>query len=466
MRSTSVAALLGAFLLAACSQIPDGAVPDAEAPDAWMEAQAARAATTWPSPDWWRNFGSAELDRLIVAAQAGNTDIAQAMARIVQADAAARAAGASLLPSVDADGGASRQWQDGGSGTQGGNNFDVGLTARYEIDVFGGNRASALAAQADAQASRYARDVIALAVTTDVATVYFQLLEARARLNVANDNVAIAQDVLDIIESKQRAGAVSQLDVAQQATELANQKAAIPDLVVAVSQSEHALALLLGILPEQLGTVEGDLMAMSPPAVGLGIPSELLRRRPDIAQAESELIAANADIGVARAALYPSIDLAVGYGYGSQVLSALFDPVNATSSIALSLAQTIFDGGALEANVEQAEARHTELVAAYRQTVIGAFGDVEDALVARYQADIREELLGQALEQARLAYRLADSRYRAGATDLESLLDAQRSLFSAEDDVTQARASRLSASVDLYSALGGGWTSPPDSSAD
>lgn len=459
MRRASLVVLLSAVLLAACSQIPSDAVPEAATPDTWMEAQS--GATTWPSPDWWRNFGSAQLDRLIAAAQAGNTDIAQAMARIIQADAAARAAGAALLLTVGADAAVARQWQDGGSGTQGDNNFDVGLSARYEIDVFGGNRASALAAQADAQASRYARDVTALAVTTDVATVYFQLLEARARLEVANENVAIAEDVLEIIESKQRAGAVSPLDVAQQATEVANQKATIPDLVVSVSQNEHALALLLGVLPESLGAVEGDLMAMTPPAVTLGMPSELLRRRPDIAQAEAQLIAANADIGVARAAFYPSIDLAVGYGYGSQVLSALFDPVEATSSIALGLAQTIFDGGALEAGVEQAEGRKAELVAAYRQTVIGAFGDVEDALVARYQADIREQLLEQALEQARLAYAMADSRYRAGATDLETLLDAQRSLFNAQDDVTRARASRLGASVDLYSALGGGWTTPP-----
>jgi len=453
---------LGAvLLLGACSQIPDGAVPPAEVPSAWQEAVEGDADTTWPAPDWWRAFGSSELDRLIVSAQANNTDIAQAMARIVQADAQARAAGAGLLPSVDADGGAARQWQDSGSGTQGGNNFNAGLTARYELDLFGGNRASALAAQANAEASRYSRDVTALAVTSDVATVYFQILEARERLEVARENVAIAEDILRIVEAKERAGAVSPLDLAQQRTEVANQQATIPDLVVAVRQNEHALALLLGVLPESLGRVPGDLMALLPPAIGVGMPSQLLQRRPDVRQAETNLVAANADIGVARAALYPSVDLSASYGYGSQVLGGLFDPVNATSNLVLSLAQTIFDGGALEAGVDQAEGRKTELVEAYRATVIGAFGDVEDAMVARYQADIREALLLQALEQAQLAYRLAESRYRAGAIDLQTLLDAQRSLFSADDDATQARAARLRASVDLYNALGGGWNSTP-----
>lgn len=461
MRRELACCLSALLLLGACSQIPQDAVPPAETPAAWQEAAPGAADTSWPAADWWGAFGSDELDRLIAAAQTGNTDIAQAMARILQADAQARAAGAGLLPSVDADGGAARQWQDNGGGTQGGNSFNAGLSARYEIDLFGGNRASALAAQASAEASRFARDATALAVTADVATVYFQILEARERLAVARKNVAIAEEVLRIVEAKERAGAVSALDLAQQRTEVANQQAAIPDLVVAVRQNEHALALLLGVLPEALGAVEGDLTALTPPAIGIGMPSDLLRRRPDVHQAEAELIAANADIGVARAALYPSIDLSAAYGLGADTLAGLFDPVNATSSLVASLAQTIFDGGALEAGVELAEARKTELVAAYRATVIGAFADVEDALAARYQADERERLLQQALEQAQLAYRLAESRYRAGAIDLQTLLDAQRSLFGADDDATQARAARLLASVDLYNALGGGWSAEP-----
>jgi NodT family efflux transporter outer membrane factor (OMF) lipoprotein len=301
-----------------------------------------------------------------------------------------------------------------------------------------------------------------LTVLSGVASTYFQTVQLRERLAVARRNLANAEEVLRVVRARVENGAASPLDLAQQRTVVAGQRASIPPLQAQAQQAEHALAILLGSVPAVTDIAGASVMALSPPAVTPGLPSELLIRRPDIQTAEAQLLAANAQIGVARAAFFPSIALTADGGYASATLGNLFQPSSLFAAVAASVVQPIFSGGRLEGGLDLAKARHQELIANYRKAVISAFADVEDALVAIRRTAEQEELQADALEQARLAYTLAETRYRAGAVDLLAVLDAQRTLFQAEDQLVQIRSARLQAAVDMFTALGGGWQRPPD----
>lgn len=446
------------LVLAGCSLVPDYERPEVMAPADWKTELATMTPVAWPSLDWWRGYGSPSLERLIETAQSNNTDIAAAAARVLQAEAQAQIAGAPLLPGVELAAGADRQWYWSSSlSSSKASDFDSTLATSYELDLFGRNRAALLAAEVSALRSRFDRDTVAIAVTADVATSYFQLLQLRDRLTVARRNLGIAQDILRIVEARVNAGAASPLELAQQRTAVANQRAAIPPLETQLRQAETALSILLGETPGSLQGVGGVLTAIDPPPIDPGLPSGLLMRRPDVQAAEAALVAANADIGAARAAFFPSLDLSLRGSVGGPLVGGAFDPVGSSIKVAGALVQTIFDGGRITGQVELAKGRKLELIEGYRQAAISAFGDVENALIALDRAGTEEALRVQALEQARLAYQLADTRYRAGAEDLLTVLDAQRSLYQAEDAVVQIRAARLQASVALYRALGGGW---------
>ena len=472
-RRLGAAALL--FALAGCSLVPDYARPPVPLPSAWKEADGEGGATAWPAAGWWRGFGAPVLNDLIETARRNNADIGAAAARVLQADAQARIAGAPLLPSVEASSGVSRRWNgsasrsaiDGGIDDTGiggrtigrgtSTRYSAALSASYELDFFGANRAALAAAEASTLFSRYDMETVTLSTVAGVATTYFQALHFRDRLSVARRNLANAERVLAVVEARVRNGAGSALDLAQQRTAVAVQRAAIPPLKTRARQSEHALAILLGVPPEDLRVAGGSLMAIVPPAVAPGLPSGLLARRPDIQAAEARLVAANAEIGVARAAFFPSMDLTGSYGYGSVVLSSMFDPVSSAKSLAASLVQPIFQGGRLTGQLDLAKARHKELIENYRKAVISAFADVEDALVATHRTAEQENLQMDVAELAAVSYRLAQTRYREGLIDLLTLLDAQRSLYQAEDQLVQVRLARLEAAVSLFRALGGGW---------
>ena len=265
-----------------------------------------------------------------------------------------------------------------------------------------------------------------------------------------------------MVEARVLGGAASSLDLAQQRGVVATQRAGIPALETQARQAENALAILLGNAPAGATAVTGELMRVEPPMPAPGLPSGLLARRPDIQAAEAQLVAANAEIGAARAAFFPSVDLTGRNGYASSVLSSLFDPAGRTYSLAAGLTQSIFDGGNRSGQVDLAKARYAELIQTYRQAVISAFGDVENALVAARRTEEQEVVQSDAVEQARLAYQLADARYRAGAVDLLTVLDAQRTLYQAEDQAVQIRLARLQAAVALFKALGGGWELPTE----
>jgi multidrug efflux system outer membrane protein len=263
----------------------------------------------WPDRQWWHGFGSSELDELIAEAERSNDDLAGAMARVQEADAQARIAGAPLLPSVDfgADGTRERAQVTGG-GPRVYNIFNPQITASYELDFWGKNRALRAAARAAAVASRYDQQTVALTVVSSVAQTYFQVLEFRDRLEVARQNLDNGRKILHGLNVEQSVGTATGLDVAQQETTVALLDAAIPPLLQQYRQSIYALAVLVGRTPESLDIGDGSLTTLSQPTIVSGLPSQLLARRPDVAEAEQQLIAANADITVARAALFPTLN--------------------------------------------------------------------------------------------------------------------------------------------------------------
>lgn len=453
--------LLSGTILSGCAQGDYGSATSPVAPPAaWQQADKASSASPWPAADWWGGFGSAELVSLLADARTANPDLAAAAARLLQANARARAAGADLLPSVGASAGISRQETDasGAGGRSGRTSASVGLSASYELDFWGANRAAADSAAISAAISRLDQETVALTVTSTVANTYFQVLSLRDRIRSAEENLVLAERVMAVVDARYRNGAATALEVAQQRTALTSQQAALPALRQQELAAANALAVLLGRTTGDLSVGATGLGGLGLPATGVGVPADLLERRPDLKSAARQLEAAGADIVAARAALYPAATLNLSGNLTGGGLSSLVNAPTAVANAGLSLAQSLFDGGRRSAQVDIAQARRVELVETYRKAILTGFSDVETALAAARNAERQRVLQEEAVRLAGELFRLAETRYREGATDLLTLLDAQRSLLSAQDQLTQVRLSELQAAVSLYRALGGGWS--------
>jgi outer membrane protein, multidrug efflux system len=456
--SARVVCACALLALAACSVGPAYKRPDIPPPAEWREAPPNDHEGIWPSADWWHGFGSQTLDDLIAEAQRSNDDLAAAIARVEEADAQARIAGAALLPSVDLGADASRQHaQVTGVGPETYNSFSPVLSASYELDFWGKNRALRAAARATALASHYDKETVALTVVSSVASTYFQALEFRDRLQVARDNLANGEKILHGLQLEQTAGIATGLDVAQQETAVALLYAAIPPLKQQFRQAVAALAVLLGKTPESIDVDTGTLNALTSPKVLDGLPSSLLARRPDVAESEQQLISANANITVARAALFPSIQLTASGGYASSALASLINPVSRVWSVGAGLTQPIFHGGALRGQVAFSNAQYRELLSDYHKTVISAFSNVESALVAAQQTEEQQIRQQEAVTKARRAFQYAQTQMSAGTVNILTVLNTENALFSAQDELVQIQYLHLQSMVDLYTALGGGW---------
>jgi outer membrane protein, multidrug efflux system len=444
--------------LTACSLGPAYRRPSIPPPSAWRaSAPAARAA--WPSADWWSGFHSAELARLIAAGQSANDDLAAAIARVREADAQVRVSSAPLLPSLDAGASGSRQ-RTFSPGTGLGllySDFAAGLNASYELDFWGKNRAVRSAALAAATASRYDRQTVELTVMSGIADTYFSVLALRERLRIARANLASANETLQGLETDEQVGISTALDVAQQDTVAATLGAGIPPLEQQERQEIDALAILVGRTPESFSVAASSLEGVSAPALSAGVPSQLLARRPDVASAEAQLIAANANIRAARAAFFPTIELTASGGYESTALSGLLEPGGRVFALSAGLTQPIFHGGAVLGEYQLSKAQYQELLADYHKAVISAFGNVEDSLAAA--SDTGEQLQREqiAAAKARSAYEMSQEQFHAGTVNILTVLGTETSLFTAEDALAQAQLAHLEALVGLFNALGGGW---------
>ncbi|MBI1330564.1 MAG: efflux transporter outer membrane subunit [Alphaproteobacteria bacterium] len=451
LRTSSIAVL--SLFAAGCVTAPPKALTPQQIPTTFT-APAAKDADIWPKAEWWKGFGNDEMTQMIAAARESNLDIAAAAARVLQAEAQSGIADSALFPSVDFTGGVDRTGGKTGASI---NRFSASLGASYELDIFGRVRADVRGAEESLKASRFSQQAVALTVTANTGNAYLDVLALRQRVAIAQKNIAAARRVLDITDAKVKNGVASRLDYAQQRAQLAGQESQVPALEEQEREARYALAVLLGRIPEGFDVKGSDLANISAPAVAPGLPSELLRRRPDVAQAEAALAAAHANVDAARAAFFPSISLTAGGGAASTALSTLFKTSNITYSLGASLFQSIFEGGRLIAQSKLAQAQRQELIANYRKAVLNAFTDVESALGQVYSLAEQERYTQIQADNAAEAFRISEIQYREGVADLLSVLQSQQTLFSAQDKLVQIKLARIQSEIGLYRALGGGW---------
>ena len=464
---TTLKVLALASWLAGCAAVgPDYVRPEIVLPAAFPEAGAADGSASTLRADWWASFGEPELSALVAKALERNTDLAQAVARVEQADGLLREAGGALLPEIDLAAGGNRARSSGtarglpqGPGSTG-NDLKFALSTSYELDFWGKARRGLEAAQAQYRASMAARDTVRLTVAGLTAQTWIGLRSLDEQLASTRETLKTRDEAVRIIDQRLRGGTSSRLELEQAIGLRYDSSLLLRELL-----RQRAIAqTTLGVLTAQPGLVlaVGSLSnSVVPPLPEAGVPSALLQRRPDIRRAEELLVSANAQIGVARAAMFPSISLTGSLGAESTALATLLEGPARIWSLGFGLTLPLFDGGKLAARTDQAGARQREASAAYQGAVASAFKEVADALAGlraarESQADV--EAHDRAAQNALVLTRM---RYVAGYSGFFELVDAQRNATATALEVVRNRASQLSASVDVYRALGGGWLEPP-----
>ena len=450
-----------AVLLQACAVTQD----PARGPVVDMPAQWDATATTAQAPAlttaWWQGFGSPALVQLLDEAQAGSADLRIAIERMRQADIALQQAGIARLPSVGGSLSTSTGRSDAAdTPSTSRESTSAGLSVSYELDLWGRIAAGVRAGEASFEASQHDWRTARLTLLSGVASSYFLWLNTGERLAIARQNLEIAERVLRIVEARQRNGVATALEVSQQRATVLSARTALIPLELQQRQTASALALLLGRVPQGYAPATGDFAQLRVPELSPGLPSTLLTRRPDLASAESQLAAADANVAAARAALLPSVSLSGSVGLGTSALLSLADPTRSVS-LGLSLAQSIFDGGRQRLQVRTTESQRVVLIENYGKTIRTALKEVDDGLGNLSRSEQQESLQRELVAQAQRSLELAELRYREGSGDLLSVLDAQRTLFSALDALSTQKLSRLTAAVDLYRALGGDWVDTP-----
>ncbi|MBI5335407.1 MAG: efflux transporter outer membrane subunit [Burkholderiales bacterium] len=453
--------LLPILLLSACAVQPPVPPADQPLPAQWAEAASVSPQAAAVDRAWWTGFGSPQLVRLVAQAEAGSADLRIAAQRLRQAEIAWQQTDIARLPvaltaatgrtgfRTDAPDTPAVSGRDSGT--------ELNLSISYEVDLWGRVAAGLQASELRVAASRYDLDAARLSLQSTVAQTYFQWLATQERLRIARENVAIAERVLRIVEARWRNGVATPLEVSQQRSTVLTQQTALVPLEVQLRQTESALALLMGAMPQAGAALQPEgFMDLTIPEVAPMLPSELLLRRPDLAASEAQLAAARADVVAARAELLPSVALTGSAGLGTTALLSLANPTT-TAAISLSLAHTVFDRGRLRLQAEGVESQWLVLLETYRSAVRTAFKEVDDGLSNADRSRRQELLQRELVEQAQRSLRLAELRYREGAGDLLAVLDAQRGLFSAQEGLVTQRLDRLVSTLDLYKALGGGW---------
>lgn len=460
MRKCSVA-LCVALALTGCAVGPDYQRPAQELPQAWQGESA--DAQQQIARDWWRGFGDERLNTLVSEALEHNRDLVASAARVDEARAQAGIARAALLPQVSAEGSFQRNRvsQEMYPAPYVRDARTANGVLSWELDLWGKLRRADEAARADFAAARLTRDAAELSIAAQVAQTYFQLLAYDAQLDITRRTLSTRDESLKLNKRRFEGGMTSELDFRQAEAEAAAARAQVPVLEQSVRQTENALAVLVGRSPRAM--VEGKLERAElgglavPPVVSAGLPSSLLTRRPDVLAAEEQLHAANARIGVARAAYFPSIGLTSAIGSQSADLGNLFTGPARTWSFAANLAMPIFDWGKTGAGVDAANARQRQALAQYDKAIQTAFRETLDALSATTTSTQRESAQRTQLNALKNTLKLAKLRYDNGYSSYLEVLDAERGAFQAELQLVDARLNQLNASVSLVKALGGGW---------
>lgn len=460
-------------LLSACAVGPDYRAPTASAlkvPDSFVSA---RAGEETDLSRWWTSFDDPVLTQLVDRGLAANLDVAVAGARLRQARATLRQQQGSALPSLSASGSVARSIGNQGSTfvdpttgqtiSRGGDTtiFRAGFDASWETDLFGGIRRSIEAARANAESAESDLHFAQVSVAAELGLNYLNARQAQAQLDIARRNLASQDETVQIVEWRVLAGLVSSQDLEQARQLRANTAATIPNLETNYNSAINRIAVLLGEAPGAVNRLMAAIqpVPLPPEAIGAGIPAEIVQRRPDIAAAERTLAAETARIGVAEAQLYPALRLGGSFTGSDTSLADL--PGSMIGNIVSSITAPIFNGGQIRAQIEGQRASTDAAFATYRQTVLTALEEVENALAALTAAERREREVIAAADAAQNAVLYARSQYQAGLIDFQSLLETERSLLSTQDSRATARATRATATVQLYKALGGGWEAAP-----
>jgi multidrug efflux system outer membrane protein len=471
MRSAVVLGFAAA--LAACSFAPKYERPPAELPQAWRSTP---DGTPAPGDRWWRLFDDPVLDKLVDEALANNQDLAIAVARVDEARALAGVVASQQYPSVTGNAGVDRSRTSTRTDfffpgvPVYSTNYRATLDVYYELDLWGRLRNATAAARADMLATEAARDTVRIALASEVVRSYAALRAFDEQIAATQRALELRTDALQIERSRAAAGLISELDVRQLEGEVAAARALLPALERARAAEEGAAAVLLGrspraIIDETVARASGPDTREPAIVVPPGLPSELLLRRPDLFEVEQRLLAANARIGVARAAFFPQISLTGYLGTEAGSLSNLFTGPAGIWQVAAGLTQPIFQGGRLFAEADAVEARQRQVVAQYQKTIQNAFREVRDAISAQARAREVYAAEGARVEAQREALKLAAARYRAGLVNLLVPIDAERRLLDAELNRIDALRVQRAAVADLVRALGGGWTAPEDPAA-
>ncbi len=455
---TVLALALSATVLAGCAVGPDYAVPETDIPAAYKEDslwKTAKPADEYPRGQWWSVFRDPELDRLMEQLNSQNLTIVQAEAQYRQAHALLRQAESALFPTLSLDAGRTRGVLSTGSSAISNQNQAIG-TLSWEVDLWGGIRRNVEAGEAGAQASLAQLAAIRLSQQAQLATAYLELIVTDRQIARLEESEKLLAESLKLTQNQYNAGIVSDADVAQAESQLKVAQAATIDSKLARTQLEHAIAISIGIPPAAffLPTATDDPYL---PQIPAGVPSTLLQRRPDIASAERRVAEANALIGVAKSAFFPSLTLSATGGWRGSSFGDLFTVPNRIWSIGPAIALSIFDAGLRSAQTDEAIAAYDETVAAYRQQVLTAFQEVEDNLAAQAMLEDESGLQSAAVDAARRSETITLNQYRAGTTGYLQLLVAQNSRISAENTLWDIRKRQFTASVALIAAIGGQW---------
>lgn len=462
-----------ALALSACAAGPDYTAPQPAAlgvPASYYSAPGSGPIKEADLATWWTRLNDPALGTLIDQAIANNLDIVQAQARLRQARESLRQANAAFLPQVNASGSAGRNYSSRGSSTRvvdgnivstgSGNwssSYSLGANASWQVDLFGALSRSAEAARADLAASGYDLANVRMTIIAELVTNYIQARQAQAQLRIARETQAIQRDNYNIANWRLQAGLVSSLDAEQARAQLAQTGATIPQLESGLRGSLNRIAVLTGQAPgEATRTLESPApIPAASTAIATGIPADTLRQRPDVRSAERALAAATARIGVAQAQLYPSLGISGNIGTSATSFKNLFDLV--TGGVFANVAQLIFDGGRLASQVRSQKAATDAAFAAYKQSVLTALEDVENAMAALTSARQRKAEFAVAFEASNNAALLARSQYQAGLIDFQTLSASETTLLNARNSLAAAQADQVLAIAQLYNALGGGW---------